>query len=330
MDGFVVCATSPVPDQVVDAAAELRVEFVTLDPLEPGEVARQLAEHQPHGYLMNWPDLGPFLSGELADAADGLRIATYCGQSPEPSFYTHQMDVRALWDRGVVVTTTPGAEYAVAEAALAYLFAFELNLLPTVAARKRDPHAVVPDARRRGLVGSRLGIVGMGRIGRRVAELAAACGMDVRYFSRTRRPDVEEALDATFRPLPELFATCHHISLHLPMGPGEGAIDAEVLSHARGITLINTTSVATIVEPAALLEALEVGRVAKFALEGRYPEPYDSKLRLYGDDQVLLMPPYTSYDTPHAEKTSWQRYLESLAALLRGDDVPHQLRSEPR
>lgn len=328
MRDFVVCATGPVPDDVAAAAAEIGVEFVTLGSLEPDAVALQLAEHRPHGYLFNWPELGAFLSGELADAAGGLRIVTYRGQSLEPAFYTEQMDVAALRERGILVTTTPGAEFAVAEAALAFLLAFELDLAPTNAARKADPDATVTGTRRRGLVGARLGIVGMGRIGRRVAELAAALRMDVRYFSRTRRPSVERELGATFQPLHELFAACHHVSLHLPSGPGEGAIDGEVLSHADGVTLINTTSVATIVEPEALLKALEEGRVARFALEGRYPEPHDAELRAYGDERVLLLPPYTSYDTPHAEQLSWERYLESLAVLLDGGDVPHQLRSE--
>jgi phosphoglycerate dehydrogenase-like enzyme len=325
MAEFVVCATSPVPDQVVDAAAEFGVRFVTLDPLEPDEVARQLAEHQPQGYLLAWPDLGPYVTTRLADAAGGLRLVTYCGQSPEPAFYTDNLDVEGLRERGIVLTTTSGAEFAVAESALGFILAFELGLVAANAARRRDPEADPSVVRRRGLVGSTLGIVGMGRIGRRVGELASACGMEIRYFSRTRRPDVEEQLGASFQPLRELFASCDHVSLHVPMGPGEGLIGAEVLSCADGITLINTTSIATVVDAEALLLALERGWVARFGLEGRYPEPYDERLRAYGDDRVLLMPPYSSYDTPYGERIGWARYLETLTALLRGGDVPHQL-----
>ena len=165
----------------------------------------------------------------------------------------------------------------------------------------------------------------MGRIGRRMAELTVACGMTIHYFSRTRRPDIEESLGARFCELKELFATCSKVSLHVPKGPGEGLIDAEVLSCARGITLINTTSVPQVVNPDSLLLALEEGWVAHFGLEGRYREPFDERLRAYGDERVLLLPPYYSYDTPHAERLGWQRYLETLAAVRRGDEVPYQL-----
>jgi hypothetical protein len=65
--------------------------------------------------------------------------------------------------------------------------------------------------------------------------------------------------------------------------------------------------------------------VRKVALEGRYAEPYDQRLRSFGDDRVLLMPPYTSYETPRSIRAGWQSYLASLAALLNGEDVPHQI-----
>ena len=325
MSEFVVCTTSPVPRWVAERADGFGVRFVTLDPLDPGAVKRQLAAVRPQGYLLSWPDLGPYVSGELVDAAGGLRIVTYCGQSPEPAFYTENLGLTALGERGILITTTPGAEFAVAESALAFLFAFELGLVPANTLRRRHPQAPIADLQRRGLVGSSLGIVGMGRIGRRVAELAAACGMVIRYASRTRRPDVEERLGATFHPLDELFGTCDHVSLHLPMGPCEGLIDRWVLEHANGITLINTTSIAPLVDPGALLMALEEGWVARFGLEGRYREPYDGKLRDHGEDRVLLRPPYSSYDTPHAQEVGWNRYLDSLAALVRDEEVPHQL-----
>lgn len=320
-----VCATSPVPDWVADTGADMGVRFSLLQGLSPESVARQLTTHQPDGYLQNWPDIGPRLTGELADCAGGLRIATYCGQSQETAFYAEYMDVGALRRRGVVVTTTPGAEFAVAECAMAYLFAFDLRIVPANTARKAGRPMETP-ARRRGLVGSTLGIVGMGRIGQRVAELAVGCGMDVRYHSRTRKPHLEQSLPAVYCPLPELFATSDHVSIHLPVGPGEGLLDEDVMSQADGITLINTTSVAALIDPETLLMALEEGWVSRVAVEGEYPEPYDRRLRSYGDDRVLLMPPYRSYDTAHGEHLGWERYLESLAALVDGREIPYQLR----
>ena len=250
MAEFVVAATSPVPDWVIEAAGDLGVRFVVLSPLDADAVHAQLEDLRPNAYLLTWPDLGPFVGKEFADAAGDLRLVTYAGQSPESAFYTSNLDVAALQQRGIPLTTMPGAHLAVAEAALGFLLAFELDLVQRNAARKADPAAIdLPPRRRRGLVGSTLGIVGMGRIGWRVAELAVGCGMAVRYYSRTRKPEVEREFGASFHELPGLVATCDSVSLHLPMGSAEGAIDAHVLSHASELTLVNTSSIATLVEP---------------------------------------------------------------------------------
>jgi phosphoglycerate dehydrogenase-like enzyme len=327
MAEFVVATTSPVPDWVAEAAADVGVRFVTLSPLDADAVRVQLEDLRPHGYLLTWPELGPFVDEALAEAAGDLRLVTYAGQSTEPAFYTANLDVAALEERGITLTTMPGAHLAVAEAAMGFLLAFELDLVQRNAARKSDPAAVrLPARRRPGLVGSTLGVVGMGRIGRRVAELAVAYGMSVRYYSRTRKPEVERELGASFHELPELLAICDSVSLHLPMGAAEGLIDAHVLSHASELTLINTTSIATIVEPQALLAALDSGRVARFGLEGNYPPPYDEQLRHHGNDRVLLLPPYSSYHTPYGDRLGWQNYLATLGAVVQGEDVPYRIR----
>lgn len=313
------------PDWVAAEAETLGIRFVTLVSQESAAVAEQLAAVRAKGYLLNWPEHGPYVSGTLADAAAGsLTIVTYMGQSPDPWFYTDNMDLTALHERGILTTTTPDpGQSPVAECAVAFLLALELNLVPANAARKAGTPYPTPTSRK-GLSGSVLGIVGMGYIGRRVAELAAACGMRITYFSRSRHPEVEQTLGATFAGLPELFAGADYVSLHLP-GSALGLIDADVLSHANGIGLINTTSLGRVVDPEALLHALEQGWVRKVALEGRYAEPYDQRLRSFGDDRVLLMPPYTSYETPRSTRVGWQSYLASLTALLNGDRVPYQI-----
>ena len=78
-------------------------------------------------------------------------------------------------------------------------------------------------------------------------------------------------------------------------------------------------------EPAALLEALGRGWVGRVAIEGRYPEPWDTCIRRYDDERVLLLPPCASWDTVRARQLGWERYLESLRALRDGRDVGHRL-----
>jgi lactate dehydrogenase-like 2-hydroxyacid dehydrogenase len=327
MADFRVSTTSrEIPHWVVLRAGGLGISFACLGTLEPAEVARRLSEMRPNGYLMNWPDIGPYLGADLLAAAPDLRIVTYMGQSPDAHFYTDYMDLDGLRERGILATTTPDTgDHPVAETTMALLLAMELDLLPASTARKagaKDP----PPRVRKGLSGSTLGIVGMGRIGRRVAELAVAFGMQVSYFSRTRNQAVEERLSARFLELDELFACSDYVTLHVPAG-AEEVIDGRVLVRAGGVGLINTTSLAQVVEPDALIQALQEGRVRTFAMEGRYPEPYDSRLRSFDDRRVILLSPYGSYLTPRSIDAGWGSYLDSLEALIAGRDVPHQIRT---
>lgn len=326
MADFRICTTSPdVPYWVVLRAGALGIRFECLRSLDPAAIARQLAEVRPSAYLMNSPEIGPFLSAELIAQAPDLRLVTYMGQSPDASFYTHYMDLAALAERGVPATTTPDTgDHPVAETAMGLLLALELDLSSASSSRKAGAQDH-PPRRRKGLSGSTLGVVGMGRIGRRVAEVAVAFGMKVSYFSRTRNQELEQRLSARFLELEELFACADYVSLHVPAG-AEELIDEQVLARADGIGLVNTTSMANVIEPQALIQALNDGRVRTFAMEGRYPEPHDSQLRAFPDDRVLLLPPYGSYLTPRSIDASWRSYLESLEALIAGNEVPHQIR----
>lgn len=162
--------------------------------------------------------------------------------------------------------------------------ALELGLVPAHLAAQEDAPAherAAGTGTRRGLFGSTLGVVGLGQIGQRVAQLAAACGMRVCYASRTRRPDLEDLLGIEYRTLPELASACDHISIHTPIIATRGLIGHDVLSRARGISLVNNTADPRIVEPAALLDALRSGRVQRVAIEGRYPEPHQTALETY-------------------------------------------------
>lgn len=321
MSGLVVATTdSAVPTWVHEAAERLGVRLL---PLEPGDVAEQLRVARPGGYLINHPDNGPYLSSDLIDAAGYLKLVTYLGQSAEPAAYTDFMDLEALRARGIPVTYAPSDTSSVAESAMALVLALELGLVPHNAARKADTPLDVRT--RRGLYGSVLGIVGMGRIGRRVTALASSLGMQVGYYSRTRRREVEAEFNARFIDLPDLMLSAHYVSLHTPPGVSDGLIDAKLLARASGIGLVNTTSIPRVVDPEALLLALDRGWVAKAAIEGRYAEPYDTRLRSYGDEQVLLLPPYTSWDTEHDHRVGWTAYLETVAAVIEGRAVPYQL-----
>jgi lactate dehydrogenase-like 2-hydroxyacid dehydrogenase len=324
-----VCFTGdPPPGWALTQAAALGVELVPLGPggapvIAPAEAAERLALLRPGGYLMNYPSYGPFLSGELADAANGsLRVVTYVGATREPGAYQQILDVAGLRARNVVVTVPCVPSLAVAESALTLVLALELGLIPAhLAARdgRAGSEQGVAIGTRRGILGSTLGVVGLGQVGQRVAQLALGFGMQVCYYSRTRRPDLEDALGIRYQALPDLAARADHLSMHTPIITSRGLVGRDVLSRARGITLVNNTADPQIVEPAALLEALRSGRVRRAAVEGYYPQPHDQELQGLGDDRLIMLPPYTSWgNSPREQERVWQQQLETYRAFLAG------------
>jgi phosphoglycerate dehydrogenase-like enzyme len=153
-------------------------------------------------------------------------------------------------------------------------------------------------ARVRGLKtldGASIGIVGLGEVGREVARRAAAFRMHTFYFQR-RRLDaaLEEAFGARYAPLHELMAQSDYIVVQLPLNEAtRGIIDAPALKAAKqGAILINCAR-AELIDRAALVEALDSGRLGGLGLDVGYEEPAvagDPLLQYRGKGNVILLP----------------------------------------
>jgi hypothetical protein len=100
------------------------------------------------------------------------------------------------------------------------------------------------DEEARELHGKRLGIIGLGAVGTRVAEAAVGFGMEVAYFSRTRKKDLEGKLNIAFLPLKQLLQTSDVVSLHVPRD-----------------TLVMTAAEFALMKPKSILVNVCVGRV---------------------------------------------------------------------
>jgi len=180
---------------------------------------------------------------------------------------TNTIDVDAATASGVVVTNVPGRNAAaVAELALALMLAIDRKIPEGVIALREghwDKKGMSKGAR--GLKGTTLGIVGLGSIGLGVASRAQAFGMQVKAL---RRPGRSAATEQTITDLgitlldslPELAAASDYLSLHIPAGPDTtGIVDHEVLSAMKPGSVLINTSRADIVDPDALLTALDSG-----------------------------------------------------------------------
>jgi D-3-phosphoglycerate dehydrogenase len=127
----------------------------------------------------------------------------------------------------------------------------------------------------RELKGKILGIVGLGRIGKRIAEIAKTLGMSVLFYDViTIPPDVVASLDAKVVSLDEVFTTSDFITLHVPMTPQTAhMVNAGRLTQMKKTAFLVNTSRGGVIDEAALADALREGRIAGAALDVFEKEP---------------------------------------------------------
>jgi D-3-phosphoglycerate dehydrogenase / 2-oxoglutarate reductase len=211
-----------------------------------------------------------------------------------------QIDTKAATELGVAVANAPTyATQNVAEHALALLLAMTRGVAAGNAAMHaggwRDP--AVSHQR---LAGRTLGIVGLGRIGQRVAELGLAFGC--RVIAHDVRHDLTPPPGVRMTGLPELMAEADFVSLHTILDErSHHLINASVLAAAKpGLLLVNTSR-GGVVDHAALLAAIESGRVAGAGLDvfEAEPLPPDSPLR---SCPSVVLTPHEASSSPEAEQ----------------------------
>jgi phosphoglycerate dehydrogenase-like enzyme len=144
----------------------------------------------------------------------------------------------------------------------------------------------------RALNGSTIGIIGLGEIGREIALRAAAFGMTVLYFQRSRLSAADEtSLKAAYRPLAALLADSDWVIPQLPLDASTlRFLNRERLALMKPGACIVNVSRAQIIDREALLDALRSGRLGGFALDAQYQEPGRADDELLAFDNVILTP----------------------------------------
>lgn len=134
-----------------------------------------------------------------------------------------------------------------------------------------------------------IGIIGFGRIGQALGVMARALGMHVIAYSRTRRPEVEQATGVAYVELDELLAKSDFISLHAPAADGGPIVTAETIARMKdGVVIVNTSRGVNIDED-VLLAALESGKVRAAGLDVYAEEPTHNHA-LYSHPMVSCTP----------------------------------------
>lgn len=246
-----------------------------------------------------------FGAREVAAAGKHLRFVQKYG------FTTRNIDQTACAKANAkVLTIRRRANISTAEQALMLMLALarqvtrNANLIsveqlktagyqPTTYNRKHTPNgnwARIPNMVT--LYQRRLGIIGLGEIGRELALRAVALGMGIVYTQRTRLPaEVEQQYQATYLPLEELLATSDFVSLHLPRSPATVNFigDKQLAAIKPGAFLINVSQ-PNLVERHALQQALAAQRLAGFGLDTFYEEPGDANDPLIKFPNVIVTP----------------------------------------
>jgi D-3-phosphoglycerate dehydrogenase len=223
------------------------------------------------------------VTARVIEAAPRLRIIARHGAGSDG------VDLAAATARGIVVTTTgPANAGAVAEYTFALLLAL-LRLVPEADSGMRagtwSRAPLVGDA----LEGKTLGIVGFGAVGARVARVAAGFGMNViaaagRYPAPTPKP-------VAVLPLLEMLRTADVVSLHARLTPDTGGmIDARAIAAMKPTAVLVNTARGELVDEAALIAALQSGRLAGAALDTYATEPLAADSPLRSMANVVLSP----------------------------------------
>ena len=230
------------------------------------------------------------------------------------------VNVEACSRRGVVVTNTPGVLTA-ATAELTIALMLDVTRRVTEGdhhIRAGNPWILAPAFMLGpGLVGRRLGIVGLGRIGLEVARLAKAFGMTIAYSGRR---DLD-GVDYERVGLSELLAASDIVSLHCPLTPEtHHLIDSEALAQMQPHAVLVNTARGAIVDEGALVAALRTGRLAGAGLDvyEREPRVHPGLLGLAN----VVLAPHLGSATPAAREAMGRLCVEALRAVLLERRLP--------
>jgi lactate dehydrogenase-like 2-hydroxyacid dehydrogenase len=303
--------TCPLPDAVIERAAQEFGATLSQDTtLTPREMLDRLAQQPVEAVLLS--SRTKLDAATIAGLPPDVRIVATCSVG-----YDH-IDLVAATARRIVITNTP----EVLTNATA-----DLTMLLILAACRRaaDYYAIMRAGWRHRhqlnemlgveVSGKRLGIFGMGRIGRAVASRARGFGMEILYTDVQRLPpELEQG--ATYYPsLHEMLPQCQILTLHAPGGPQtDNIMDARAIALLpRGAVLVNAAR-GQLVDEEALIDALRFGHLFAAGLDVYRKEP-DFDLRLRDMPNVFLTP-HMGSATIETRTAMGMRALDNIAAVL--------------
>lgn len=226
------------------------------------------------------------------------------------------IDLEAARNRGIVVTGTPILPYPAAEHAWALIIALAKRITADDHSMRAGRWCETPTV---GLNGKTLGVIGLGRLGPRVAGFGQAFGMNVVAWSLNLTRERCDEVGVTLASREELFATSDFVTVHLTLGErSRGLIGAADFARMKPTAYFVNTSRGPIVDEAALVDALERKAIAGAGLDvyDIEPLPADHPLRRLPN---TIVTPHTGYVTKENFELFFTTTVTNIRAWLHGE-----------
>ena len=261
--------------------------------------------------------------GEVLERAERLKVI-----SCHSAGYDH-VDVETATRNGIYVTKVAGV---LSEAVAEFAVGLTVALLRKIAYADRfirsgkwDSHRTVWSGFKEieTVYGKKVGILGMGAIGKAIARRMKAMGTGILYWSRSRKPEVEEELGARYLPLDDVLRESDIVILALPATKETyHIINGERLGLLEGKYLVNIGR-GSLVDEKALVKALKEGKLKGYATDVFEREPVQEHELFDYEWETVLTPHYAGLSKEAMEDMGFQA-VRNLLSVLRGE-VPETL-----
>ncbi|MCV2488205.1 D-2-hydroxyacid dehydrogenase family protein [Geodermatophilus sp. YIM 151500] len=270
-----------------------------------------VARLDPFDVVVAMRERTPFPRGVLARLPN-LKLLVTTGEK------NASIDLDACRDHDVVVCGTGSSARSTVELTWALILAAVRHVPEEVAAVRAGgwQHTVGTD-----LAGARLGVVGLGRLGGKVAQVGRAFGMDVVAWSQNLTEERAAEVGVRRVERDELLSTSDVVTIHLKLSDRtRGLIGRDELALMKPTAYLVNTSRGPIVEEAALVEAVSGGRIAGAAVDvyDVEPLPPDAPIRQLRN---AVLTPHLGYVTTGSYAVYFREAVEDVAAWLAGDPV---------
>ncbi|MGA2991626.1 MAG: hydroxyacid dehydrogenase [Candidatus Korobacteraceae bacterium] len=299
--------------ELVSAAVEKLSSAGATLTMMPGKITEQrlideLAQQPTQAILMRG---NPPVTRTVLEAAPALRVVAKHGVGVD------SVDVAAATEKRILVMVAGEANApAVAEMTLAFMLALGRDL-ESLSSRTKAGQWQRGSYHGNELRGRTLGLVGCGRIGRRVAQLARCLGMRVIAFTRSPA-SVDPALAEAVASLESLLAESDIVSLHCPLtGETRAMMTREAFSSMKPGALFINTARGALVDETALAEALQSGHLSGTALDTLAEEPPAPGNPLLFAPNIMITP-HVAGQTSAAVERMGIAAAENIVAVLTG------------